>query len=265
MRGRRLAGVALLVSAVALAACGNGSAEPGPTIPGSTTTTPTTLPGSTTTTPATVPGSTTTTPVPGIAPYVPLFPFGSALDVAAWQEAYRSSGAEPWHLDAGGTAVAFAAWLGFGGIDTVTGVRTDAAGAHVSVGFHTEESTTGTSTAAVVHLVRWGAGVDAPWEVVGTDDTTFSLLQPTYGSVVTSPMGVGGRITGVDESITVQVRTATSVVGTRCCLPAGGTDSPWSTTVTMVAPPGAVLTVVAHTGGHVTTVERFTVTGVRAG
>lgn len=257
MRGRRLVGVALLASAMVLTACGGGSAGPGPTSTTRPATPPATSPGSTTTT--------TTTPVPAIAPYLPLFPFASAADVAVWQDAYRSGGHQPWHLDAGETAVAFAGWLGFDGIDTVTGTRTDDTGAHVSVGFHTEESTTGTSTAAVVHLVRWGAGVDAPWEVVGTDDTTFSLLQPPYGSVVTSPLAVGGRITGVDESIDVQVRTASSVVGTRCCLPAGGTDWPWSTTVAISAPSGAVLTVAARTGGHVTTVERFTVTGVRAG
>jgi hypothetical protein len=48
-----------------------------------------------------------------------------------------------------------------------------------------------------------------------------------------------------------------------CCLPAGGSNTPWSATVSFTASPGAVLTIAASTGGHMATVERFTVTGVR--
>jgi hypothetical protein len=38
-----------------------------------------------------------------------------------------------------------------------------------------------------------------------------------------------------------------------------------SATVTFLAPPGQVITIAAATGGHVAAVERFAVTGARAG
>ena len=51
----------------------------------------------------------------------------------------------------------------------------------------------------------FGPDADSPWEVVGSDDTTFSVEQPAYGSTVQSPMLVGGHITGVDENIRVML------------------------------------------------------------
>jgi hypothetical protein len=116
--------------------------------------------------------------------------------------------------------------------------------------------------------VRYGTGPDAPWEVVGTDDTTFSLTTPAYGSLVRSPMVTGGRISGVDESIRVQVRQPSSAapLGTSpCCTPAGGNDQPWNVKVSFSGASDPVLTVVASTGGHVADVERFTITAVRTG
>ena len=73
-----------------------------------------------------------------------------------------------------------------------------------------------------------------------------------------------GRITGVDESIRVQVRRpgTSAALGERCCVGAGGRDTAWSSTVAFHAPPGRTLTVVASTGGHIATVERFAITGV---
>jgi hypothetical protein len=134
----------------------------------------------------------------------------------------------------------------------------------VAVGFRSEEGSR-LLTAAVIHLVRYGTDGDAPWEVVGTDDTTLTLTTPAYGGRVSSPMRVGGRITGVDESIRVQVRRpgAGRPLGESCCVPAGGSDRQWSATVAFRAAPGQTMTVVASTGGHVAEVERFAVTGVR--
>ena len=121
-------------------------------------------------------------------------------------------------------------------------------------------------TAAVIHLVRFGSGADAPWEVVGTDDTGgITLTTPGYGSPVASPLSVGGTITGVDENIRVQVRqpSTTTVVGEACCQPAGGTDTPWTLTVSYQGATDHVLTIVASTGGHLLMVERFAITAVR--
>jgi hypothetical protein len=143
--------------------------------------------------------------------------------------------------------------------------REDAKGAHVSVGY-TVPQTTRSATAAVVHLIRYGAGDVVPWEVVGTDDTDFTLDVPGYGATVTSPLSVGGQISGVDESIRVVVQQLHSNgdLGTSCCVPAGGTDARWSAQVSFARPTDRVLIVAASTGGHVATLERFTVTGVHA-
>ena len=48
--------------------------------------------------------------------------------------------------------------------------------AHVPVGIKLPNGTI--STAAVIHLVLFGSGRFAPWEVVGTYDTTFTLARP---------------------------------------------------------------------------------------
>jgi hypothetical protein len=255
--------VALLVG-LALTAC--GSSRPArPTTLGSASTTTASASTPPTSTPGTTPG-TTTAPSSSLGSYQPLFPFATVQDVVAWQQSYVASGQQPWHLDAGQTALAFASWLGYSNIDTAIGVHTDSTGAHVSLGFHTGEPTSQASTSAIVHLVRWGSGSTLPWEVVGTDDTTFSMTNPSYSAIVKSPVKVSGLISGVDESIKLQVRSTSSAsaVGTSCCVPAGGNHTPWSETVSFTASPVVVLTIAASTGGHVAAVERFTVTGVRA-
>lgn len=200
------------------------------------------------------------------APLLPLFPFQTATEAEAWRTGYQTSGARSEFADAGRTAVAFAQFLGYTEIDRVITSRTDAKGVHVSVGALIPD-TNRTSTAAIVHLVRFMAGADAPWVVVGTDDTTFALTAPAYGAAIHSPVPVGGTITGVDENIKVHVQQlhANGYLGELCCIPAGGQGRPWSGTVTFSAPTDPVLTVSASTGGHIRNVERFTVNAVRAG
>ena len=202
----------------------------------------------------------------GLPPgYLPLFPFASLADVRAWQASYESGGHQPWHRSPDITATAFAAFLGYTGITEIAGSAVSRGDAHVAVGIKLPNGTI--STAAVIHLVLFGSGKYAPWEVVGTDDTTFTVDRPAYGGTVSSPTRVGGTITGVDESIRVTVHTlpAQGPVGAYCCQAAGGTRSPWSASVTFHVTPGQVITVAAATGGHVAAVERFTVTGARAG
>jgi len=117
----------------------------------------------------------------GLGPYLPLWPFATSGEVQAWEQSNASGGHQPWHLDAGLTAQAFVTgYLGFTEIDTVISTTVDAGGAHVAIGFVT--TGTSTATAAVVHMVRWGTGAGAPWEGVGTDDTTLALTTPPYGS-----------------------------------------------------------------------------------
>ncbi len=195
----------------------------------------------------------------------PLWPFAGIAEARAWQDASRTSGAQPWHLDADLTALGFTqGYLGYTEVDRVTGHAVGATDAQVSVGYESEGGRT--ATAAMLHLVRFGSGPEAPWEVVGTNDgPDFSLDTPAYGASVVSPMTVGGAINGVDESIAVEVHQLSTEVpiGRQCCVPAGSTGIPWQTSVSFAGDHDRVLTVSASTGGHLKAVERFVVTGVR--
>ncbi|MFB4263311.1 hypothetical protein [Nonomuraea sp. GTA35] len=269
----------LAVLGVGVAGCGDaGPPDTATPSPSPAPTTPSTTPAASSPAPTTPapssPASSSPAGTPGAQPtpretliggrYQPLWPFSTPEEVAAWQREYRASGHEPWHLDARRTAVAFSRdFLGFAGIDRAVKTVTDGPHARVHVGYRAEDASR-PLVAAVVHLMRYGPGQDAPWEVVGTDDTTLTLTRPAYGAAAGSPVTVGGRVTGVDESIRVQVRHPGSdtPVGERCCLPAGGENAPWSVRVSFTAQPGRTLTIVASTGGHVAEVERFAVTGV---
>jgi hypothetical protein len=258
--------VAAVAAALALPACGGSAGGPPP----ARQSTPSGAGPSATPAPApSSPGSPQQTSAPAAAwlpaGYLPLYPFSSLANAHAWQASYRSGGHQPWHVNAGMTATAFAAWLGYTGVDQVAHQTVNGDDARVTVGYTLPNGKT--ASAAVVHLIRVSSGKDAPWEVVGTDDTTFSLDTPGYGSTAGSPVTVGGTITGVDENIRAGVYGLTygTPAGTYCCRAAGGTRSPWSATVTFHAPAGQVLTIAAATGGHVAAVERFAVTGIRAG
>lgn len=155
-------------------------------------------------------------------------------------------------------------YLGYREVDQILGRKVSGDQAWVNVGIKLPNGDT--SVAATVHLVKIGTGSDAPWEVVGTEDTTLSLTTPRYGSTITSPVTAGGRITGVDENLRVRIwRLGSGKAGESAGVPAGGDNAPWSTKVRFSAPAGSVLTIAVSTGGHVAAVERFAITGVRVG
>ena len=173
-------------------------------------------------------------------------------------------GHQPWHADAEATALAFVGYLGFPGIDVVTSRDVRDTDAWIGVGY-TVPSGDQPFTSAVIHLQRFGPALDSPWEVVGTRDTDLTLETPRYGATPgPSPLTVGGHITGVDESLRVQVRqlAATDPIGEACCIPAGGQDSAWETTVDYQPAADQSLLVVVSTGGHLQEVERFAITGL---
>jgi hypothetical protein len=238
-----------------LAAC-SGGGPVGPSAASATTTATGAGPGS----------PTSAQPSPPAVPtgLVALWPFTAPDQVLTWQAAYRSAGDQPWHLDVGRTAIAFAHdHLGYTDVDRVTSRAVDGADARIGVGAAGEDGRD--HAIGVLHLVRFGVERDAPWVVVGSEDRDLTLTSPRYGAAVTSPFTVGGRITGVDESLRVVVlgpasATPLAVVGG---LPAGGQDTPWTTTVRFDARSGSVLVVAVSTGGHLMTVERFAITAVR--
>lgn len=260
-----LAIVAAVVVVLVVRSDDEPSSPPGTATTTATTSTRTSVPTSspTTTKTTTGPTGTTTATRPPAFGYQPLWPFGSVSEAQGWQREYRTGGHQPWHLDAEMTAQQFTQnYLGYREVDRVLGRKISGDQAWVDVGFELPNGDT--ATAATVHLVKIGAGSDAPWEVVGTRDTTLSLTTPGYGSAVTSPVTVGGRITGVDENLRVRIwRQGSGKVGESGGVPAGGDNSPWSTKVSFAAPAGSVLTIAVSTGGHVAAVERFAITGVR--
>jgi hypothetical protein len=250
---------------------------PSPTDPDAAVPPPVAPPGPSSVAPADpgrAPSAPSTTAAPAVggprpgAGYQLLWPFASADDAAAWQVANGDGGHQPWLLDPAATALSFTnGFLGIGDVDRALDTRlggTDG-DAHVTVGFLNPNGAP--VRVAIVHVVRLGTGPGAPWEAVGTDDTLgLSLDTPRYGSTVTSPVAVGGRITGVDESIRVRALQADGgPVGETPGVPAGGEDTPWSSTVAIAARDGGTVTIVASTGGHLAGVERFAVTGVRVG
>ena len=188
-----------------------------------------------------------------------IWPFASLADAAAKQASQRN-GHQPWRGGLDWTALTFVHdYLGYPGINKIVSRTVSGGDARVAVGFATAAGRL--NTAAVLHLVRMGFGDNAPWEVVGTDDTTLTLSTPGYGARVSSPTTVGGRISGADESLRVGLFSVLNGVGESPGIPAGGQNTPWSTRVGFVAAPGTVLIIVVSTGGHVVPVERFAITG----
>jgi hypothetical protein len=222
-----------------------------------------------TSTPGIPVGTPTASPTVSVTPrpfrYQPLWPFASPAAAAAWQRTYRSGGQQPWHLDAEQTALSFTTgFLGFTEINQVVSRSVQGDDARIRVGYKPGGKVP-PAVAAELHLVRIGQGADAPWEVVGTVDTTLSLDRPRYGATATSPLTASGLINGVDESIRLEIRqpSSTQPIGTSCCVPAGGTSQPWSARVTFKGATDPALTLIASTGGHIQPVERFAITALR--
>jgi hypothetical protein len=246
--------VALLVALPVLSGCARdrGASSPSPTGAASSAPSPASSASSPSAAPAMPSG------------LVALWPFATSDQVRTWQAAYRSTGRQPWHLDVERTAISFAHdHLGYSDLERVTTRSVSGADARIGVGARGEDGRD--HTAGVLHLVRFGTDRDAPWVVVGSEDTFLTLTTPRYGATVTSPLTVAGRITGVDESLHVVVvgPASPTPLGVVTGLPAGGENTPWTTRVPFAAPSGTVLTVAVSTGGHLMAVERFAITAVR--
>jgi hypothetical protein len=265
-------GVAIVgVTALVLSGCArSGSPQPAPAdTVGSTTaiqatstqatSTQSTGPSSGTT------GTSSTAPnADGYAfPYQPMWPFTERAEADRWLTEGRPTGDSAWHADPRATALTFTReFLGFTDLDRTTVVTEQPREAWVGVG--QADPMGNAMTVANLHLARLGPAADAPWEVVGTEDTDLTLERPAYGSPVQPVVEVGGTISGVDESLHIQARQPSAMVGEFCCVPAGGERAPWSATLPIGATKAGAVTVVVSTGGHYALIERFAITALRA-
>lgn len=211
------------------------------------------------------PVDTTAAPKAESFTYQPLWPFASQDDADRWLRDGAAAGDSDWHADAATTARLFTqVYLGFAEIDQTTTVTEHADEAWVGVGYASPRGEP--TTAATIHLARFGTAANAPWEVVGSLDDTLTLSTPPYGSTVEPVIDAGGTITGVDENLHLQLRqnTGENVLADYCCIPAGGQSQPWSATFNTSPPQPGALTLVVWTGGHAARVETFAITGLRS-
>jgi Immunoglobulin-like domain of bacterial spore germination len=191
-----------------------------------------------------------------------LWPFRTQAEADAWL-AQADEGHSPWHADAEATALAFTqGFLGFADIDLVTSRDVRADEAWIGVGFQGEDATV---TAAVVHLRRFGPSSDAPWEVVGTRDTDLTLDRPDYGSTVSSPVVVGGSVTGLEGSLTVSVRqvSAPEPLGGVADLVITPQTSAWDAEIPYAGATDPALTIVVSLRSDAREAARFAITAVR--
>ena len=197
----------------------------------------------------------------GDFPYQPLWPFADQAAADTWLQEPRPDSL--WLADPAATALKFTReFLGFTDLDRTTTANVQPREAWVGVG---QAGPRGEPlTVATLHLARIGPAAEAPWVVVGSEDTDLTLDTPAYGSPVQPLLTVGGVISGVDESLHIQARQPAGLVGEFCCLPAGGQRSPWSAVVPIAATQPGAVTVVVSTGGHYANIERFAITGLRA-
>jgi len=136
-------------------------------------------------------------------------------------------------------------------VDRVTGVRSQDAGLGVTVGRRVPESGR-VIDVTTVYLVRVAASDSAPYVVVSATAPYLSITGPAAGAAIRSPLTVSGRITGVDESIRVDVRVLSrpAPIGS-ARTPGGGDNSPWSAPVSFPATADRGATVVAWTDSAV--------------
>lgn len=194
-----------------------------------------------------------TTPAPSLAfPDGVVWPFGSAAEAKTWQEQYAANGAQPWHLDAVETATSFVnGYLGMTQLDRVTAKQVGNDTADVSLGRQLPSESHALMTATTVHLVRWGTGKDAPWLVTGASEQYLKVQAPPAGDLVTSPVTVTGPGFGVDEMLTVTLRSLHAPAALGQGHTGFGNGGPWSVSVRFSTAPDATGALVAWTASAI--------------
>lgn len=171
------------------------------------------------------------TPVPGASPTAPaapafagpaIWPFRSQAQADAWR---TDPGTKAWAGDPVQTTQRFLAdYLRVSGV-VASVPRSFAA---PPPGRFTVQLDSAEGSAGRVELAQYGDG--GPWTVVSVGGTDLTVTTPRPDGRVTSPQRVSGRVTGVDESVRVELVTFSGVVVATAYAPAGS-EVPWETTI----------------------------------
>ncbi len=182
-----------------------------------------------------------------------LWPFASQLQADAWT---ADHGSRTWAADQTSVAAHFVTdYLGLSG---VTADKACATCLKVLL--------TGSNgrTVGTVHLVGDGgvARNGPPYSVEGVDGGDLRVTSPVAGAGVSSPLPVSGRVTGVDENVSLRLRSTTGTVLASAGTPAGSA-LPWTASLTWTDPSWSTAGVVATTtslkDGSITRVAVVTV------
>ena len=198
----------------------------------------------------------TSAPAPQV---VGVWPFETEADAESWQKA-STGGQQPWHYDAGQTAVAFLAFLKHPEINQVMSTSAQGSETAVTLGQHNPDSGRTTKVTTVL-LKQVGTGSPRPWDVEEATASQFTIDQPTRFAQVNPPVTVSGHITGVDESIVLNLispSTGGKLNPSTQPVAAGGQNTAWHERLNFQLPPNDYVgALVATTGGHVAAVERL--------
>jgi hypothetical protein len=140
-----------------------------------------------------------------------VWPFTTAAEAEAW----RSTA--PWATDKKQVAGRFATGLlGLKGVTTGT----------VCESCDLVELRLGGALVGTATLVRYDVGGTRVYTVVAVDGGDLKVTRPTAGAAVTSPTSVSGRITGVDENVSLSLVTQAGKKLATAGAPAGSAV-PW--------------------------------------
>lgn len=201
------------------------------------------------------------------APATPVWPFHSAAYVAMWQQAYADSGSQPWHLDAGATATAFVDSLNLPAQDLGVATTTPVSNGTVDVRVTTASTADGTPRVfAIVRLTRWGAGANAPWEVIGVTAPGLSIDSPAAAAAVASPVTVRYTLDGgVEEDVYTSAWDSGGRLASGHATVGGGAQQATLSFGRARAAAGYVVVADVQSASGTATLTRLAVTPVRLG
>jgi len=182
----------------------------------------------------------------------PVWPFTSDAEAAAWT---ANPGTRPWAAD----PVQLTQHL----LDdylSVPGRAMRRVGDGVDLAV--VEVSAGDRPVSQVRLVRVGRTSSGPWSVIGATSDDLTIAQPLPGEPVTSPMRTTGRVSGVDQSVHLQLRAATLLA--EAYAPAGN-ELPWTQNLTWTSESWSVAALAASTFDGRGDLSAVTITAVRRG